>query len=227
MKKSPLVPLSVSAGLDSIGVRMPNHKITLELIKRCGFPLAAPSANISGYPSPTTAQHVLDDFNGDIAAVLDGGVCTVGMESTVIMLEDDGFVLLRTGEILIEEIEECIKKKSINKSLNQKIPRSPGVKYKHYSPQAEVVLVESMEKAKILLNSRKLTAVLVENPENQNVNCEFVEDLNAQQYYSSLRKFDKKGIQRIIVILPTKNRNNLHLLDRIYKSAGISYDGAV
>lgn len=146
MKKSDVIPEQVSAGLDTVAIRLPSHKTARELIKESGTVLAAPSANKSGSPSPTTAQHVINDLFGVIDAVVDGGMCDVGVESTVISLATEIPRLLRPGLVTVEDIQQVVGKIEVDNAVlfkletEQKVA-SPGMKYKHYSPKAKVVLI--------------------------------------------------------------------------------------
>ena len=135
---------SVTAGLDTVGVRIPDHIIALELLKEVNLPIAAPSANASGKPSPTTAKHVADDLNGKIAGIVDGGATGVGVESTVIDCTTEIPTILRPGGISKEEIEAVIGDVNIDAALkNLKIaPKSPGMKYTHYAPNAPMTLIK-------------------------------------------------------------------------------------
>ncbi|CAG8955357.1 hypothetical protein HYFRA_00011342 [Hymenoscyphus fraxineus] len=139
----------VTAGLETFGARMPDFPLALSLIKLAGVPLAAPSANASTKPSPTTAEHVRYDLDGKIEIILDGGACQVGVESTVVDGLCDPPVLLRPGGLSIDRIKECAGWETVVKGykdqseLGSKAPRAPGMKYKHYSPKAKVVLYES------------------------------------------------------------------------------------
>ncbi|KAF5026223.1 hypothetical protein F66182_1690 [Fusarium sp. NRRL 66182] len=138
----------VTAGLETFGVRMPSSPLALSLIKLAGVPLAAPSANASTKPSPTTAQHVMDDLNGRIELILDGGHCHVGVESTVVDGLCDPPVVLRPGGIGLDELRSCPGWENVTIAYKDKseegktAPRAPGMKYKHYSPKATVVLYE-------------------------------------------------------------------------------------
>lgn len=149
MPKSEKIPMVTSGGLDTVGIRMPSHKVARALISACGFPIAAPSANLSGSPSPTTAQHVLNDMHGRIPAIIDGGACGVGVESTVISFEgEDGIRLLRPGFISAEDLMEITPNVLIDKGVLEKLGenvkvRSPGMKYKHYAPKADVTIIDS------------------------------------------------------------------------------------
>lgn len=145
LEKSDAVPDETTAGLATVAVRMPDHPIALELIKRSGVPIAAPSANRSGRPSPTLAEHVAEDMDGRISWIIDGGACRVGVESTVLDMTDEIPLILRPGGITQEMIERVVGGVCLDKSLviGEMIdkPRSPGMKYTHYAPQAEVIVV--------------------------------------------------------------------------------------
>ncbi len=147
LPKTGLIPPEVSAGLDTVAVRMPAHPIARAVIKAAGVPLAAPSANVSGSPSPTTAQHVLDDLNGLIDAVVDGGKSAVGVESTVLSLVGPTPRLLRPGGITPEQLEAVLGKIEIDDAVygalvQDEMPASPGMKYKHYAPKARLVMLK-------------------------------------------------------------------------------------
>jgi L-threonylcarbamoyladenylate synthase len=142
---APGVPREVTAGLDTVGIRMPAHPVALALIASAGIPVAAPSANLSGRPSPTTAGHVLQDLDGRIDAILDAGPAGVGVESTVLDLVADVPVILRPGGITPEELEKVIGKVKVDPGADGgdvSRPRSPGMKYRHYAPRVPLVLVE-------------------------------------------------------------------------------------
>jgi L-threonylcarbamoyladenylate synthase len=144
------IPQQVSAGLDTVAIRLPEHPVARAIIKSADTPLAAPSANISGSPSPTTAEHVMNDMNGKIDAVLDGGHCSVGLESTVITVATEVPRLLRPGGITPEQLESVIGEIEIDDAvLNQLKDKekaaSPGMKYKHYAPKAKVIMVRGKD----------------------------------------------------------------------------------
>jgi len=145
MRKS-AVPNITTGGLDTVAVRMPDNPVALALIKEAGTPLAAPSANTSGRPSPTTAGHVISDLSGRIDAVIDGGAVEVGVESTVLDVTYDVPVILRPGGVGVEEIKKCVGEVVIgytDQAVEKgEVVRSPGMKYTHYSPETRVVLVE-------------------------------------------------------------------------------------
>ena len=143
LKKTEQVPDIVTAGLDTVAVRVPDHPVALELLRLTGFPLAAPSANRSGRPSPTRAEHVLADLGGLIPAVLDGGETGWGLESTVLDCTVTPFRLLRPGGVTLEELRDLVPVlyQAEGDGIGTEAPRSPGMKYQHYAPEAKVYLV--------------------------------------------------------------------------------------
>lgn len=148
MPKSKRIPDEVSAGLNTVAVRFPSNKVARDIIRSAGVPLAAPSANLSGSPSPTTAKHVVNDLFGKIDAIVDGGNCDVGLESTVITLVTKPPKLLRPGGITLDELRDVLGKVDVDSAVLNKISKdqkvsSPGMKYKHYAPNAKVVLIKS------------------------------------------------------------------------------------
>ena len=146
MEKSALVPSSVTGGLDTVAVRMPDHEIALALIRASGGYIAAPSANTSGRPSPTTAQHVYDDLNGKIDMIIDGGSVGIGVESTIIDLTADTPMVLRPGFISLEMLRDVIGDVRMDPGLQSEDPsfrpKAPGMKYRHYAPKADLTIVE-------------------------------------------------------------------------------------
>jgi len=145
--KSDIIPGCVSAGLDTVGIRMPSNRDALRFIEACGCPIAAPSANRSGRPSPTTARHVLEDMDGRIHMILDGGECSVGLESTVLDVTGDVPRVLRPGGVTPEQIAEvaggCRVDESVMRPLKEgEQPRSPGMKYRHYAPEGSLTIFE-------------------------------------------------------------------------------------
>ncbi|MBE5812148.1 MAG: threonylcarbamoyl-AMP synthase [Clostridiales bacterium] len=150
MKKKDNIPAVVSAGLDTVGVRLPENKIARKLIRLSGYPIAAPSANLSGSPSPTTVEHVLNDMLGRVDAIIKGKDSKVGVESTVIDVTGDIPVILRPGGITAEMIKKICGDVKVAKGVdgvtNEEKPKSPGMKYKHYAPKCEIILIEKNEK---------------------------------------------------------------------------------
>ena len=154
MKRTDVIPPEVSAGLDTVAIRFPAHPLAQQIIKAAGTPLAAPSANLSGSPSPTTARHVLNDMDGRIDAVLDGGASEVGVESTVITLAVDVPRVLRPGGVTVEELREVLGEVEVDDAVIHQLKEgavaaSPGMKYKHYAPKANVLLLKGGDEAYI------------------------------------------------------------------------------
>ena len=152
LKKSKIVPLESTGGLDTVAIRCPDNALTLELIERAGLPVAGPSANLSGSPSPTEASHVYHDLSGRIEGILDDGAVGIGVESTILDMSTDRPTLLRPGAITLEDLTDVLgEKPEIDPTLLGKkmedgfIPKAPGMKYRHYAPKAEMVLFCSLE----------------------------------------------------------------------------------
>lgn len=142
LKKHKDVPYETTAGLDTVAIRMPANKTAKKLIELAGIPIAAPSANLSGKPSPTTAQHCIDDMMGRVEAIINGEDCSFGVESTVVDLSGELPILYRPGAVTAEELEDVLGKVKVSVSVKDgEAPKSPGLKYKHYSPEAEVVIL--------------------------------------------------------------------------------------
>ena len=147
LRRKPVVPDAVTAGLDTVGMRCPAHAMCRAIIRAAGTPIAAPSGNTSGKPSPTTAQHMLDDMEGKIDAVLDGGSCQVGVESTIVDLTCQPPRLLRPGGVPLEELRDVLKEIELDPAVTRPMkegetPRAPGMKYRHYAPKAPVTVVK-------------------------------------------------------------------------------------
>ena len=152
--KSDIVPSETTGGLNTVAVRMPSHKVAAALIKVAGIPIAAPSANVSGRPSPTAASHVIEDMDGRIDAIVDGGASDIGLESTIIDVTGGKPIVLRPGYIAPEDIERIVGETDIDAGVTKKPegdfrPKAPGMKYRHYAPKAPMTIVEGDEAAVI------------------------------------------------------------------------------
>lgn len=162
LKKSEEVPYGTTGGLDTVAVRMPSHPIALEMIRHGGGYIAAPSANTSGRPSPTLAEHVADDMDGIIPMILDGGAVGIGIESTIVDLTEGVPTILRPGFITKEMLEEVVGEVQIDKGLSvdaKVAPKAPGMKYRHYAPKAELIIVEGAKEAVV----EKINAMAKDN----------------------------------------------------------------
>ncbi|WP_457741593.1 L-threonylcarbamoyladenylate synthase [Thermococcus sp.] len=233
LPKRKKVPLVTTGGLDTVAVRMPAHEIALALI-RASTPIAAPSANISGKPSPTLAEHVIDDFYGRIEAIIDGGETRVGVESTVIDLSSERPTLLRPGGLPLEEIEKVIGPVEIHPAVKGKavnLARAPGMKYKHYSPNAQVILVEGprekvREKIRELVGEYRSKGYRVGVMATEWFEAdEFfhlgrtVEEV-ARNLFKALRELDKRGVDVIIAEGVEERGLGLAVMNRLRKASG-------
>ena len=228
------IPEITSGGLDTVGIRMPSHPVARALILLSGVPIAAPSANISGYPSPTTAQHVMRDMHGKIAAVVDGGGCSVGVESTVIALENDDTVrILRPGYVTKEMLEEIVPQVTLDPAILHQLKegqtvRSPGMKYQHYSPQAHVILVEGEWQnfaAYAEQNKADGVSALVFDGEDTRLSLPCLTygasgQEQAQQIFSKLRELDDRGAHKVYVRAPKPEGIGLAVYNRLIRAAG-------
>ncbi|MBR6479515.1 MAG: threonylcarbamoyl-AMP synthase [Clostridia bacterium] len=235
LDKSEIVPDEVTAGLDTVAIRMPSHPAARKIIRAAGVPLAAPSANASGKPSPTTAAHVMKDMDGKIDAVVDGGPCEVGVESTVITLATRQPRLLRPGRITPEEIEEVLGDELIiddavlGKMKENEKAASPGMKYKHYSPSAEVIIVKgTLESFAKFVNGRagEDVAALVFDGEEDKIDCKTInfgeenDDLaHAQKLFDALRACDDEGVRTLYVRCPGDEGVGLAVMNRLLRAA--------
>ena len=238
-KKSKSVPKITTGGLGTVAVRMPRNKIALALIKRSGLPIAAPSANLSGKPSPTNASHVKEDLNGKVKLILDGGRTEIGIESTVIDMTPRIPVILRPGGISKERIEDEIGEVRFHDTLlgirskSKKINKSPGMKYRHYSPNARVVIVEGsktraeekiIELTKKLKNDGKRVSIMTTN-RSLKPNANIVQflgnnlDTIARNLFANLRKADKDHIDVIVVQGINYNNTGFAIMNRLKKAA--------
>ena len=235
LPKSDIIPKEVSAGLNSVAIRMPSHPIARKIIKLSGVPLAAPSANRSGFPSPTCAEHVIKDMEGRISAVVDGGKCSVGVESTVVSFLNEKPVLLRPGGVSAEEIKETIGELELDSAVFNDLPKgivpsSPGMKYKHYSPRAEVFLVEgSGEKYVSFVNSKVKDEVyaLCFEEDIPLIKCNAISfgkstDLSqqARNLFSCLIKLDELNAKVVYARSPEQKGIGLAVYNRLIRAAG-------
>ena len=237
------VPEVTTAGLDTVAVRMPKHKVALALIRESGCPIAAPSANLAGKPSPTSAKHVLDDLDGRIDAVLDGGPTLIGVESTVLDVSVDPPVLLRPGGTSLEALRKAIGEVKLHPFIlaEAELPaenaRSPGMKHKHYAPKAQVILVEGvvpamMSKVKELIAAcwmqDKRVGVLATDETAWAYEADVVKSLGSRRnvdamatnLFRLLREFDNENVDVILAEgVPTEGLG-LAVMNRLRKASG-------
>lgn len=236
LKKQKNIPDAVTAGLDTVGIRFPAESVAVRFIAAAGTPIAAPSANLSGSPSPTRAADVFSDMNGRIDAVIRGGNCEVGVESTIVDASGEVPVLLRPGGVTIDQIREIVPGAELDKNILKTVgkdekPRCPGMKYRHYAPKAQVIVVEGeqaavQKKIRELLeeNRDKITGVLTMygNVYDRPVMiCGGSENREyAKNLFSALRDFDKLGVELVFAEFCEKDGYGLAVKNRLYKAAG-------
>jgi len=237
LPKKSVIPDIVTGGINSVAVRFPAHELAQEIIKKSGVPLVAPSANSSGSPSPTNANHVINDLDSKIDAVLDGGSCKVGLESTVISLTEETPRLLRPGAITPSDIEKVIGKIYIDNSVYSKLnPQekviSPGTKYKHYSPKAKVILIKaSSEKYAKFVNSKSsenLLSLCFEEDISK-LNVPYISygskndySFQAQKLFESLREADDKKVSIIYAHACNIEGVGIAVYNRLVRAAGFN-----
>ena len=236
MKKGGVIPDEVSAGLDTVAIRLPSHPSARAIIKAADTPLAAPSANLSGSPSPTTAQHVMNDMDGKIDAVFDGGACGIGVESTVITLAEDTPRLLRPGKVTLEELREVLGEVELDSAVLNKLKdgqkaASPGMKYKHYAPKANVILLKCTDDEFINYVNRcggSGVAALCCDEDARKLCVKYISlgkrndyEAHAQRLFDSLRRIDGYGnIVTVYTRLPSTDGVGLAVYNRLIRAAG-------
>jgi L-threonylcarbamoyladenylate synthase len=223
LKRRSCVPSIVSAGLDSIALRMPSHPIALKLIELAQQPLVAPSANLSGKPSPTQSKHVMQDFSGKIAAVIEGGTTEVGFESTVISLLGEHPTLFRPGKITKEEIEEVL-------GVPLQLPScagpvlSPGMKYRHYAPKAPIHIFQCADALRRYLANLKpfLPRMLLSSQPLDLCSPGLKQfTLSPKEFYSLLRLADEMHYEEILVFCDRDLCKDAAFINRLTRAAGV------
>lgn len=235
LPKKDNIPPSVTGGLDTVAVRCPAHPVARKLIQAAGVPIAAPSANISGAPSPTAAEHVLCDMDGRIEMIIDGGECSIGVESTVIRADENSCTVLRPGDITPRELsgvisEVYVAEAVIDPSAAGDHPQSPGMKYKHYAPSSRLVLIDGSDKAFAdhVNNSKERCAVLSYSENIGDYLRAYVMDAGSKNnaaeqthnLFRLLRDSDDARADVIYAHLPPKSDDYLALYNRIIRAAG-------
>lgn len=240
--KSDAVPEATTGGMQTVAVRMPNHPVALELIRRSGCLIAAPSANTSGRPSPTEAQHVAEDLSGKIAMILDGGPVGIGIESTIIDLTEEKPMILRPGYITPEMLSEVLQEEvvidpGIIAADDTRKPKAPGMKYKHYAPKAEMIIVDGAQDA-VIHKINELTAakraegkkvaVIATDETKDRYDAQVIlsmgkradEDAIAQHLYKILRECDELDVGEIYSECFQTPRIGQAIMNRLLKAAG-------
>ncbi len=238
MQKKDTVPMSVTGGLDTVAVRCPSHPVANALIRAFGRPIAAPSANISGRPSPTCAKYVIEDLCGHVDMIIDGGQCEIGLESTIVKIDGDTLTLLRPGAVNYDALTMVCEKVEIADAVTDKLKEgdtvlSPGMMYRHYSPKTPVVLLDGDESTFIefIRSEQKRTdvkcAVICYDGEEKLIGEKNVitigekDDLvsHGKHIFTALREADTFGAQIIYAHLPPKEGLGLALYNRMIRAA--------
>lgn len=242
-KKSEKVPYSTTGGLETVAIRMPSHPIAYELIRQSGIYVAAPSANISGRPSPTKAEHVIEDMDGKIEMIIDGGKVEIGLESTIVDVTGSVPTILRPGYITAEMIEKVTGSVAYDKAVFTRdkdsniVPKAPGMKYKHYAPKGNLTIYEGNSDAVIrainkvaeekLLAGYKVGIVATDETINRypNGNVKTIgtrkeEGTIARGLFEILRDFDSEGAEYIYTESFENNQLGQAIMNRLLKAAG-------
>ena len=236
LRRKSVVPDETTAGLDTVGVRCPNHPVTQAIIKSAGVPIAAPSANVSGRPSCTSAADVLEDMDGKIEGIVDGGPCTVGVESTILDLTCQPPRLLRPGGLPLEELEAVVGHIEMDKAVTGALaegekPRAPGMKYRHYAPKAPVTVVTGRPEKSAQVIRRQMSetagiicfdeyAGLFAGHELQLLGPSGDKNAQAQRVFDALRYFDNTAVTEIFAQCPDNRGLGLAIGNRLKKAAG-------
>ncbi len=235
LPKNQEIPFAVSAGMDCVAVRFPSNKIAQDIIKKAGVPLVMPSANLSGKPSATKFRHVCDDLNGKVDAIVDGGDCYVGIESTVVSLLEDVPCILRPGAITPDDLEKAVGKVKVDKTVYEKLKPgqkvlSPGIKYKHYAPNAQVFIVKgTREKYANFVNSKdNLSSVALcfdeDIPFIKIPYISYGSELKAEQQaynlFDALRKADEMKAKTVYAHFKDSGGVSMAVYNRLIRAAG-------
>ena len=224
LKKKETIPYSITAGKETVAVRVPNHPLTLELLKQLDFPLAAPSANPFGSISPTTSQHVADYFTDTLEMVLDGGNCENGIESTIVGFENEKAILYRLGSISVEDIESIIGPiQIVNK--NDSSPNAPGMLSRHYAPKTKTIVSENIEDEIKNYPTSKIGVLLFQDLKMNDENIEKeILSINGSlkeatsNLYAAMHRLDKKGLDLIIAEKFPENDLGKSINDRLERA---------
>ncbi len=233
LKKREKIPDSVTGGLDTVGIRVPSHPVARELISLACVPIAAPSANLSGKPSPTSFAHVYHDLNGKIDCIIDGGNSDFGLESTIIKPEDGVIKLLRPGAVTVEMLSLFDRPVYIDPAVTEKfngIPLAPGMKYRHYAPDKPLIVLEGGDEAVYaFLAEKSRRAVICFDEDLPHIDGQYVLSCGpkndsltqAQRLFSCLRRFDgHTELDVIYARMPSKIGIGLAVFNRLIKAAG-------
>lgn len=235
LEKSDLIPMETSGGLSTVGVRFPSHPVAQAVIRAAGVPLAAPSANRSGRPSPTTFSHLCEDMMGRVAALVDGGDCSVGVESTVVTLAGERPRLLRPGGVTLSQLESVLGAVDVDPAVLDRLQEgaqaaSPGMKYKHYAPRAQVTLVDaSPEEYSSYVNQKSSSFALCFQEDipalrvsHLSYGSRYDGEKQAHLLFSTLLRLDELDAKQVYAHMPSKRGVGLAVYNRLIRAAGFS-----
>lgn len=243
LKKKKVVPYTTTGGLDTVAIRMPDNKIALDLIRTSGVYIAAPSANLSGRPSPTKAEHVLQDMDGRIDMIIDGGSVNIGIESSIIDLTEEVPVILRPGYITKEMFESVVGHVEIDKAValgvkSDAAPKAPGMKYRHYAPKGEMIIVEGTDNDAVVREMNRLAevkrseglcvGVLATDENKEKYLADYVLSVGkrsseisiSSHLFDVLRQFDDLGVNYIVSEGFSRKDMGYAIMNRLLKAAG-------
>ncbi len=228
VRRAPQVPYITTGGLETVAVRVPAHPVALALLRAAQRPIAAPSANRSGRPSPTCAEHVLEDLRGRVRLVLDAGPCAVGVESTVLDVTQDPPVLLRPGGVTAEALEAVVGQVGAPRESDRAAGRSPGARYRHYAPRAALLLAPPGEVEPLavrLLDEGRMVGIMARRPlqlRHPRARVRIISgDLAqyARELFAALRELDAQGRQVIVAESVAEQGLGLAIMDRLRRAA--------
>ena len=243
-KSNKVIPNIVTANLDTVGIRMPSNLLAKKLIEKAGVPIAAPSANVSGKPSGTNIEDIKEEFEGKVSYILDGGSTDIGLESTVIKVENDKIDILRPGKITKEQLEEVANQVEVDKHVlgkvgKEEIVASPGMKYRHYAPNANCMMVYSKDEQKmiekmneitkeseqngkqvlVLAKGEHLSKIVAKKKWNMGKNLEEV----AKNIFTLLRKVDKEQVDLVLIEGVGEEGLGLAITNRLVRACAYHY----
>ena len=243
-KSKEIISNNVTAGLETVGIRMPNNEIAKMLIEKAGVPIAAPSANISGKPSGTNVEDIIQELDGKVQYILDGGDTDIGLESTVVKVDNDEITILRPGKITKEQLQEVTSKVKIDKHILEKVEKdeivaSPGMKYRHYAPNTKCMMVYSKDEDKLINKINEITNEMLEDGKQVLVlgklehldkyisinKWSMGKNINevAKNIFTLLRKVDKQKVDIVIIEGVGEGGFGLAITNRLIRACEYNY----
>lgn len=238
--KTELISSFITGGLNTVAIRLPANDIARTIIQKSGCPIAAPSANRSGKPSPTRAKHVIEDLDGRVDMIVDGGKAQIGLESTVLDVSGDVPIILRPGSITKEMLEKVVGKVLLDEALTKvdekTVPRAPGMKYKHYAPKGQLTVVEGDDRARVWINQQVIekesmghrVAVIATTEDAASYHCQNIMTIGSQNnqeeiasnLFKLLRRMDEEKIDFIYSRAFSRKDIGMATMNRLMKAAG-------